>query len=1473
MAKETEQTISVLENTALLLKKTQINLSKCPKERLAKVGYLQTRIKTIEEYWMIFKEAHKKLLTCTTREERGVLPYFVNEEFFIQEDLYLCMLGDLKDMLAAVESGKSKQSPPEDLQNKKVHLPAIHLPLFSGEYELWPSFKDLFSSLVHNCTTLSDVEKLHYLKTSVAGEAATLLKHIPVTSANYIQAWGTLNHRYGNKRLIVNALLKRLFAQKKCTSQAANQLKSLLDTTNEVIQSLQNLEVSTDTWDPVIIFLVAQKLDPESQKEWEQKSYSENSQDLSTWRDLRKFLEAKFRTLELVNPPTTTKLAKERVLHVTATQGPKQRSCALCTDAHTLCHCNVFTKMSPNERREHVKTNKLCFNCLGVGHSVFRCRLPTSCRVCKRRHHTLLHLPNYGEASASHVVANQPMSSNQANVEEREVQAMVASHYHAGQKQTISLLATAIVILKNERGHTIALKALIDSGSQACFISEKATQILKLHKTAVDLIVSGLESTKVRVRHEVNVNVLSRWNNFILPIKAYVMKKPLTSNIHSGTIIRRDWPQLAGIQLADETFSASCNIDLLLGVNEYVNIMKKGLIKGPPGTPCAQDTYLGWILMGGVDIKVKKHEQSLTVMKQEVDIEDLLKTIWEVDEDTKRNLTQREQLCEDIYTKTQKRDEYGRYVVKLPFNTEEPKSTEGNTREIAMKRLMQLERRFNQNKELKQEYKKVIEDYIYLKHIEEIPTEEINNKSVYLPHHAVIRNDKETTKTRVVFDASCKGSNGVSLNDELLTGPVLQDDLRNLIMRWRTHAVCFVADIQKMYRMIWVDREDTDYQRILWRNDQSEEVKDYRLLTVTFGTASAPYLAVRTLMKLAEDEGDRYPEAAKILREDFYVDDLMSGSDSLQQAIRNSQDLRALLHLGGFELKKWSSNSREFLETIDPSDRSSTANLDLKIDGTIKALGVQWNLRKDRFEYNLNLPSINEVITKRSILSDIQKLYDPLGWIAPSIVLTKILMQELWLEKITWDDSLNSKIASKWITLRSDLEHVNGIYIERWVGTTCANRESIELHGFSDASIQAYSAVVYCRVTYPDGTNKTTLIAARTRVAPLKTISLPRLELCGALILSRLLKQVGQAMRIPATQIYAWTDSSIVLSWLFGDPNNWKVFVANRVVEITTNVSCSQWHHVQTQDNPADVGSRGMLVQNLKKCELWWHGPDWLQQSKIQFTKPNIMQTDIDRKNNKIQNLKITYNKNEQEKRLLTQFEEFDTLLELLRTITYCRRFLKQKTLKDRIDSKITTEELHVSMQTCIKRTQEEEFTEDIESLKTKKRVKKSSKLKALDPYLDEDGILKVGGRLRNSKLANEVKHPIILGHASRLTYLVVAEAHLKTLHGGVQLMLTYLRSKYWILRAKSLVKQCIHRCLICARHGARVKTQLMGDLPSFRVKPARPFLNSGVDFAGPIQILIKKGRGAQTSKAYIAIFVCMSTKAIHLELVADLIF
>ncbi|CAG5046085.1 unnamed protein product [Parnassius apollo] len=187
-------------------------------------------------------------------------------------------------------------------------------------------------------------------------------------------------------------------------------------------------------------------------------------------------------------------------------------------------------------------------------------------------------------------------------------------------------------------------------------------------------------------------------------------------------------------------------------------------------------------------------------------------------------------------------------------------STQGNTRTIALQRLYQLEQRFKKNPKLKNDYATVMKDY-ESNYMEEVPRHEMNNPSIYLPHHAVVKEEKETTKIRTVFDASQRGTNNISLNDELLVGPQLQGDMRSLIMRWRMKRICFVVDMQKMYPQIMVTKEDRDLQRVLWRYDP---VKDYRLTRVTFGTASAPYLAVRTLHQVAHDEGQNYPNAAKI---------------------------------------------------------------------------------------------------------------------------------------------------------------------------------------------------------------------------------------------------------------------------------------------------------------------------------------------------------------------------------------------------------------------------------------------------------------------------------------------------------------------------------------------------------------------------------------------------------------------------------
>lgn len=1478
-----EQLTSELEDLYHAISRTYDNFKKCPKARISR-GYLEVKLQSIEDYWSQFRAAHTKLVISVKKDIRKTLPYFKEDQYHACEEIAVQAKIDIKDLLflATAERQENRSEIKQTTttsSSSQVILPKIQLPTFSGNYEEWSTYKDLFAALVHRNSTISNAQKLHYLKSSVTGEAELLLRHIQVNDENYAQAWETLVNRYSNRRLIVSSLLKRMFNQKKMTIQSSNQIKSLLDTTNECLNSLKNVNIKTDDWDPLIIFLVVHKLDSDTHKQWEEHVSNLNSDELPTLEILKKFLDSKFRTLELIYQPSSSRDKTVRSYHASAVV---TKNCPLCNENHTLCHCKDFGKMETGKRAEYVKSKYICFNCLIPGHTVKACRLPTSCRICHKRHHSLLHQSKPTDTSGSTSAESQPKVMHTQVVEEEEEEQTTEEEIHmtvmTSQTQTntqhttrstsYALLATALVKVTGEDGHATVLRALIDPGSQGSFISERAVQNIKTRRYPVKGSIVGVGEVKTRINQVVQIEISSRSEEFNLRVKAYVISKQLTTQIPTQTIPITNWSHLKGMVLADPHFYRRANIDLLLGVNEYAQIIRNDIVKGAAGTSCAQKTTLGWILFGEVNQQSQDKEE-IMVMHHQVEVEDMLKSLWEIDVDTERKLTKEEELCETTYKETYKRNKEGRYIVKLPFNTTNPKSPDGNTMITARKRLESLERRFERQAELKKDYTEVIEEYIKLKHMEEVPDDEIEKRSVYLPHHAVVRTDKETTKTRVVFDASCKGTNGISLNDELMIGPVLQEDLRSIIMRWRMHKICFASDIEKMYRMVLIDKEDADFQRVLWRQNtsNSDEVKHFRLLTVTFGTASAPYLAVKTLMQLAIDEGDDFPIAARMIREDFYVDDLMSGCDTVHEAIEASKQLQDILERGKFHLQKWSSNSPEFLRSIEEVDRSSKANLNIKVDGMIKALGLSWDLGTDEFRYSLNLQPYTNNVTKREVLSDLQKLFDPLGWIAPAIVQAKIFVQKLWLEGYGWDSLIENKLKTEWIDIRNDLKNVDKLKVQRWLNTITSEKENISLHGFSDASMHAIAAVVYSRVIYPDGTVKTSIVAARTKVAPVKTISLPRLELCGAVLVSKLLRHVSQAMRLTSEQVHAYTDSSVVLSWLFGEPCRWKQFVANRVVETLENVGRSQWHHVQSKHNPADVASRGSKIKDLKNDKLWWFGPTWLLEQRIKFSNLNISPTDLEKRKTKIISMKII--EDDAQDRILN-FENYDTLDELKTVIALIRRFLNFKKMEDR-EKALTTEELETALKTCIKKTQRDRFEEDIEDILKHKRVKRNSCLKSLNPYLDHEQVLRVGGRLRHANICESSKHPIILDHKGKLTSLIVADAHQKTLHGGMQLMLCHLRSKFWIIRAKNVVKKHIHKCIVCARANAKSRTQIMGDLPDMRVNPSRPFLYSGVDFAGPYNVLMSKGRGAKTYKAYIALFICMCTKALHLELVGDL--
>ncbi|XP_045542800.1 uncharacterized protein LOC123723621 [Papilio machaon] len=1448
------------------LQKAFQNYKKSPKERITQ-AYIEARLEQLENLYTTFINQHTEIISQVSADDRKKLYYFKNDTIDAFEEVYLEYKVKMKEDLRAISPSTSRQCgaiAETSASTCEVRLPQINLPSFSGAYDEWQTFYDMFVSLIHENTSLSGVQKLHYLKSSLSGEPANLLKNLTTIETNYAEAWKLLIQRYNNLRYNTNEIMKKLFYQRNIPSDSAVGLKQLLDTTTACLKSLKNLKINVDHWDVIVNYLVVSKLDPESRKQWEIHVSQSESNSLPTWLDLTKFLETRFRTLEMVNLPKA--IVKHKSFHSTIEKRgatSQNIACTMCSGPHILFQCKKFGEQSPEERSEFVRLKRLCFNCLAHNHSVRFCRQSTCCRRCGKRHHSLLHLDRKQEYQNQAPAESKELSELSKNTE-RDIK--ISTHF-AHETQSEVLLATAVVKIKSDTGYSQIVRALVDQGSEASFINEATVQALGLKRSSVNGVISGVGDGETRTQSMVSFQVESRHNSFTISVNAYVLST-LTSFIPNNSTFITDWPEIENLSLADPHFGEPSRVDIILGVDVLSEIILEGLKRHPTDCgPIAQNTQFGWILSGRVKTAKQSNPRIISLHLQVKEDQQLSK-FWEIErgsESIEKRMTKDEIICEEIFEKTITRDENGRYVVTLPYKDDDPQCFRGKSKETALRRFISLEKKLLRNPRLYDEYKKVIADYINQSHMVKV-TDDKSKKVFYLPHHAVVREDKDTTKVRCVFDASCKASNNVSLNDCFIIGPKLQQDLRHILMRWRLHPYCVVADIEQMYRQIRVRDEDTDSQRILWRFDPNQELECYKLVRLTFGTSCAPYLAVKCLQQLAKDEQLKYPIAAKIILEDFYMDDLLSGGETEDEVIEIYEQLNKVMKAGGFNLQKWCTNSEKLLKYIKTDKQRADSSLVFKENDMVKVLGISWNKNTDRFEYIHKLPETECPITKRKILSEIARLYDPLGWIAPVVVTAKVYMQKLWKSGLSWDDEVTQNLLKEWLEFKRSLVKVKDIIIPRWLQVKRGNH--VELHAFADASQTAYAAAVYVKARDEKGNYNVNLVTARTRVAPVeKEVSIPRLELCAALLAAQLISEVSQVLKVSKENLYAWSDSTVVLAWLRGEPSRWTTFVSNRVSEILTMMDRDQWNHVGTRFNPADCASRGLPAEDLKENMLWWHGPEWLKdEDNIEFPVQKDFTTEEEQRPVKAMTIVIQLDEE-------FIWRRFSRLPNLLRVLSYCKRVSRWKIPKEdrRLRDNITPKEMDDILTICVRDVQNLHFKEEIKQLKSTGSVSKSSKLHTLCPIFDENGVLRVGGRIQQSQECFDKKHSIILPGASHLTRLVIYDAHLKTLHGGPLVMLNYLRSKYWILRARDYVKKCYRDCVTCVRYSGQKRNPFMGQLPSVRVKPERAFKSSGVDFTGFIRIRFSPGRGSKTYKGYICIFICMVTRAIHLEAVSSL--
>ncbi|XP_011858260.1 PREDICTED: uncharacterized protein LOC105555830 [Vollenhovia emeryi] len=885
--------------------------------------------------------------------------------------------------------------------------------------------------------------------------------------------------------------------------------------------------------------------------------------------------------------------------------------------------------------------------------------------------------------------------------------------------------------------------------------------------------------------------------------------------------------------------------------------------------PIAQLSIFGWLVLGPVSLSPLQMSTAhhIKVNQYDLDLQELLTRFWvqeELPTDAADQLTLEEQQCEDHYKATHSRDPTGRYIVRIPLKL--PTSFLGNSHNTAHHCLQRILRRLNKDKEYQSLYTKFISEYEQLKHMVKVGSQPSSDvPPYYLPHHGVLKPDSTTTKLRVVFNGSSPTSSGLSVNDLMHTGANLLLNVSDVLLWIRSYRYIFATDITKMYRQIKVHHSDWDLQRILWIDEHHNETS-YHLTTVTYGTKAAPFLAVRTLMQLAEDEGHRFPLAVPSITRGRYVDDIFGGGDTGEQLIEIAHQLEDLCQAGGFPLAKWHSNHPELLNAISLTvSINSPVSLD---DCATKILGLKWLPQEDVFTFSTSSISHQEQLTKRRVLSEVAQIFDPLGFVSPIVIRAKMLLQELWLHKINWDEPLPSQVVSRWLNIRKDLTSLARLSIPRWFNTS--SDSTVELHGFSDASQFAMAAVVYMVVHTPSKGAKTSLICSRTKVTPLKRLTIPRLELTAALLLSKLVKYVHATLKMDIEETYLWTDSQVTLTWIKTHSSRWKDYVRNRVSQIQELTTHAHWKFVPGTINPVDCASRGVTTAQLEDHTLWWAGPPWLAQPKDRWPAQPTCSDEQCTTESRLgvslftTNMKVDYD--------WDLIYKYSSLNRLLRITALCQVFIRR--MRNRQDSPqashISVADLEQAKVFWIKVTQSTFFAHELKMLSSQSRLATSHPFSRLTAFIDHQGVARVGGRLKNSTLNYEGKHPAILPRHSRLSELIISWSHQRTLHGGTQLTLAHIRQSYWIIGGRAPVKSHILRCVVCARQRGIRAHQLMGQLPLPRVTPSRAFTHTGIDYAGPLTLKTWKGRGAKTHKGWICVFVCLTTSAVHLEVVSD---
>lgn len=1228
---------------------------------------------------------------------------------------------------------------PKDSQPNKVKLPTVRLPEFEGEAVEWDSFWDQFDSNIHSRSDLTEVDKLSYLKGQLKGNAKKLISGFPSEAVSYNAAVKLLRETYENKDKRLRDLAKKLIYLK----VPSHNFNSLSEFRAELESNLRRLEkagcdLEQSSW--LLSTLLIEKL-PELTVE---KIQWKSNNDYPSLEHIRSSLLEIINNLQSkdykkdkdegnkkVEKPSISK-SEAKLYAVKDSQGvakntsnvlpqPQNSSprikCILCEGPHLSAKCKKYEGRP--ERLQRIRELGRCEKCT-CRHKTEDCKFKLhQCPSCRNGiHHSLFCSPGLSPGR---------VTQNVCTVRPTSVQ-----------EDSTALPIGSIPIIRGKK--VKAASTFFDQGSQRTFISKIFADALNLKPCGqVDLKISGFVGDLESQTYDL-VNFTVRSGSKFMRLQAIVMEN-LPKNVKMDGmegLVRylRD----KQVNLMDPTVGNMVEvIDLLVGADQYKKIVT-GLTE--KFDISFLETRAGLVPYGKIPSKFRQinSEVSHSVMVSNVcscPTEQDAKNLWELDiiGIAHEIRTPEEKFVLEDYSKTVEYHD-DQYWVRLPWKVNSPfLPTNYN---LALGRLNSNLKRLRSTGNIAQ-YDAVIRDQLQRGFIEKVEDPSVSDRTHYLPHLAVIK-DSKTTPVRVVFDCSAKmNPRSNSLNDCIYTGPSLTEKLGDILLKFRTNKYAYVADISKAFLRIGLQEVDRDYTRFLWPGDPQDEnspLDTYRFKSVLFGASSSPFLLQMTLEHHLEQQKENKEEVNSI-KNSLYMDNIQGTTNDESSLLKIYDVANKVMGSANMPLQEWATNSPLLNAKLLPV-----------YSGTLKVLGLQWDTKLDTI--CVKDVEWGKVNSKRSLLSNVSKIYDPLGLINPLTVSLKLLVQEVWTKKLGWDEELPKEVISSWEALSAECQELSKIKFPRHV---LEENSNYDLHLFTDASPKAYGVSAYIT----DYNSEPQLLMSKARVAPLKPKTLPQLELTAILLGARLGKYIqGTLSSINFNRTFIWTDSEVALQWVINNKSN-IVYVRNRVKEIEELTTGWKFHHLATDQNPADLLTRGMKRAKFANSYLWIRGPDWLNDEETWPAQK--FETSIAVKLAKVA---------EASDEPFVDPKKFSSWRKLLRVTKLVFQFIEK--IRGNRDLHLMKPQKY-----WIAVTQKESYAEAFHHLKEPLKYPMPNIVKSLNIFLHDD-LLRCQGRIDQANLPYHTKFPLLLPKNHHITKLIIHSIHSDIKHGGLPEVLCKLR-------------------------------------------------------------------------------------------------